>query len=70
MTTEAPCVHWERITPPDGPTSIGRCVYCGREKEYQNSKWPDYNKELLNDPRTTALGRKLKRDEPLEVWGG
>jgi hypothetical protein len=51
MTTEAPpCVHHDRIAPPEGPVSIGRCKYCGREKEYANFRWPDYNKEPLNEP--------------------
>lgn len=76
MTTEALCVHWDRIAPPQGPISEARCKYCGRERTYQNHRWPDYNNEALNNPSTTALGRKLKRDwsEPLEwkepVWDG
>lgn len=75
MTIEAPlCRHHEIIEPPDGPTSVGRCIYCGHEKEYQNHKWPDYNNEPLNEPQTTPVGRKLKRDWALEwkepVWRG
>lgn len=60
MTTAAPCCHHEIIEPPDGPVSIGRCLYCGREKEYQNTNRHEYNAEPLNEPRT--LGRKR------EVW--
>ena len=37
------CSHWDIIAIPNGPISIGRCKYCGREKEYENHKWPDYN---------------------------
>ncbi len=75
MTTEAPCRHWERIEMPDGEFSLARCLKCGREKWYKNYRFADYNNDPLNDPRTTSLGRKLKRnwDEPLEwqekVWG-
>ena len=75
VTVEAPCRHWERIEMPDGPVCIGKCKKCGREKAYPTTKYTDYNNDPLNDPRTTSLGRKLKRnwDEPLEwqekVWG-
>lgn len=52
MTTAAPpCVHWDKIPMPNGPVSMGRCIYCGREKEYANVRWPDYNSEPLNDPQ-------------------
>ena len=37
------CVHWWRIAMPNGPISIGTCKKCGREREYENFKWPNYN---------------------------
>ena len=55
MTTEAPCRHWERIEMPKGPVCIGKCIYCGREKAYLTTKWPDYNKEPLNDRKREWL---------------
>jgi len=32
--------HWV-IDSPDGPTSLGVCKHCGREKEFNNSSAPD-----------------------------
>ena len=62
------CVHWWRIGYPNGPTTIGKCEKCGREKVYQTPYMSGYNKQPLNEPSTTAAGRKLKRDwgDPLE----
>ncbi|KKL83729.1 hypothetical protein LCGC14_1971880, partial [marine sediment metagenome] len=39
----SPCVHHDIIEVPNGPISIGTCKKCGREREYENFKWPDYN---------------------------
>ena len=51
MTTEAPlCVHWDKISMPNGPISKSRCKYCGREKEYLNHKFPDYNSKPMKKP--------------------
>jgi hypothetical protein len=77
MTTEAPpCVHHERIESPHGTETVKSvCKLCGQEREYRTAHGHQYNNDPLNDPRTTSLGRKLKRnwDEPLEwqekVWG-
>jgi hypothetical protein len=49
MTTEAPpCAHHDLIEPPHGATSKARCKRCGREREYDNFRWADYNNEPLN----------------------
>ena len=42
-TLAPPCVHHDIIDPPKGPVSKARCKYCGREKEYANFKYDDYN---------------------------
>lgn len=62
------CVHWWRITRPNGPISIGKCKKCGREKVYQTPYMSGYNSKPLNEPTSTPVGRKLKRDwdDPLE----
>ncbi len=70
MTTAAPaCKHRERIESPHGTETVkGVCKICGAEREYPAAFKYGYNNEPLNEPRTTVLGRKLKRDwtEPLE----
>ncbi|KKM80046.1 hypothetical protein LCGC14_1343710 [marine sediment metagenome] len=43
IAVAAPCVHHDIIEMPHGPVCIGVCKYCGREKEYENHKFPDYN---------------------------
>ena len=42
------CCHWDRIEMPHGPISIGRCKKCGREREYQNYRFSDYNNKPLD----------------------
>ena len=45
------CVHHDVIEMPHGPVSIGVCIYCGREREYDTSLFYEYNvKESLNSP--------------------
>lgn len=34
------CVHFWIIDTPQGPTSTGRCKYCGMTREFQNV-WTD-----------------------------
>lgn len=74
MTTE--CVHHDKIATPNGPIAKGKCLKCGRIKEYETTYGYQYNNKPLSRPSTTSLGRKLKRDwsEPLEwkeqVWCG
>ena len=31
------CVHFWRIAPAAGPTSVGVCLKCGDEREFRNS---------------------------------
>ena len=38
-----PCRHWDRIESPHGPISKARCKKCGREREYDTSKFYEYN---------------------------
>jgi hypothetical protein len=49
MTTEAPpCIHHDRIAPPDGPESVAGCLKCGRVKWYSNGDFYSFNiKETL-----------------------
>jgi hypothetical protein len=69
MTVAAPyatgrtqCRHHDIIEMPHGPVSIGTCKFCGREREYKNFRWPDYNNESLNRPSMTPLDRKFRRE--------
>ncbi len=63
MTTEAPpCVHHDIIEVPDGPISIGTCKKCGREREYENHKFPDYNSKPMKKPSID--------DEQERIWDG
>ena len=38
VAIDSPCVHWFKIEPPAGPTSVGRCQRCGEEREFRNSE--------------------------------
>jgi hypothetical protein len=29
--------HWWRLDPPDGPSTVGRCRFCGSMKKFANS---------------------------------
>jgi hypothetical protein len=63
MTTEAPpCVHHDKIEPPNGPISIGRCKKCHREREYENHKFSDYNSKPMKKPSID--------DEQERIWDG
>ena len=56
------CIHHWIIEPPEGPFSIGKCLKCGNEKEFQNyfphSTWENEQKDedrvrsLLDDWNT------------------
>lgn len=48
MTTE--CIHHWIIEMPDGPVSIGTCKKCGREREYENFKYGEYNSRPTTRP--------------------
>lgn len=37
LSLEVGCSHHWIIASPDGPTSWGRCKYCGAEREFLNS---------------------------------
>ncbi len=49
------CAHWDVIEMPHGPVSKAKCLKCGREREYENYRFPDYNN---------------KPPEKVEVWVG
>jgi len=53
------CNHYWVIEIANGPTSTGRCKYCGEVREFYNAL-PDYNplkknKSVLNLPRLTKV---------------
>jgi len=45
------CVHHDMIEPPDGPTSIGRCRKCGRQKVYQTPYQSTYGNPQQKFPK-------------------
>ena len=47
------CVHWWRIQCPNGPTSIGKCQKCGREKEYSTPYMSTYGNPQQKFPKIT-----------------
>lgn len=51
------------IEPPDGPTSIGKCKKCGREKVYQTPYQSTYSNPAQKFPKI-ALGPF----RPVEDW--
>ena len=60
MTPE--CRHHDVIEMPSGPVSIGRCKYCGREKEYGTTKWGEYNSRPMKKPAV--------EDQQEMIWDG
>jgi len=56
------CIHWDKIKMPNGPISIGTCKKCGREREYENHKYPDYNSKPMKKPSID--------DEQERIWDG
>ena len=57
------CVHWSRIEYPNGPISIGRCKKCGREREYENHRFPQYNVKPLSEKYTPPPKRTEDWDD-------
>jgi len=56
------CSHYWIIDSPNGPTSVGRCKYCGAVKEFDNylpySSWAE-------EKKAASRGRHRRR-EPAE----
>jgi hypothetical protein len=55
------CVHYWIIDPPDGPTSEGRCKYCGAVAEFFNDL-----QGCLNNTKSYILNTYDKRDVILD----
>ena len=47
------CVHYWIIETPEGPTSIGRCKYCGMVKEFSNTWTDTFNEHQVVDKADT-----------------
>ncbi len=41
------CVHYWVIETPEGPTSTGRCKFCGLTKEFNNTWADSFNEHQL-----------------------
>ena len=55
------CVHYWIIEPPHGPTSKGRCRYCGTEAEFFNDL-----QGCLNNAKSYATGAYSESDVILD----
>jgi hypothetical protein len=57
--THSPCgAHWWMIAPPSGPTSKGRCRYCGAVQRFVNYievRFKDGGRELTTVPSLSEL---------------
>ena len=66
-TDEVHCVHYWLIETPQGPTSMGKCKYCGTVKEFQNyivySPWED---EILN-PRKRSRTKATEYEDESDI---
>ena len=55
------CSHHWVIESPDGPTSVGRCKYCGAVKEFSNylpySSWAEEKAANRKRPRRKGSGQ-------------
>ena len=45
------CKHHDKIEMPHGPVSKAKCQFCGREREYDTSKFYEYNVTETLKPR-------------------
>lgn len=58
VKTRGRCSHYWIIDSPNGPTSVGRCKYCGAVKEFNNylpySSWAE--------EKAANRGRSRRRD--------
>ena len=57
--------HYFVVAPPHGPTSLGRCQKCGRERQFRNSPEEVSTKEWNNGTLFTKLP-----NEPFWARGG
>lgn len=64
LETDA-CVHSWLIEPPNGPSSIGRCLHCPAQREFLNSIQDDrrVNNSDIFSGRPKAGSRQLWNDE-------
>ncbi len=51
MTVATECKHHDKIETPHGPVSKAKCQFCGREREYDTSKFYEYNVTETLKPR-------------------
>lgn len=51
MSITLACRHHWHIAPPRGPTSKGKCLKCGEEGEFYNSR-EDYGPERAKEAHT------------------
>ncbi len=51
MTVATECKPHDKIETPHGPVSKARCKNCGREREYDTSKFYEYNVTETLEPR-------------------
>jgi len=56
------CVHYWLIDTPEGPTSTGKCKYCGMEREFNNT-WAD----SFNEHQIVSDKSRTSTPEPVEA---
>ena len=58
------CSHYWIIDSPNGPTSVGRCKYCGAVKEFTNylpySSWAEEKAANRGRPNRRELGKSRR----------
>ena len=59
----AECVHYWIIQAPEGPTSIGRCKYCGLEREFSNMWTDSFNEHQILSENAS----EVKKKESVEI---
>ena len=56
------CVHYWIIEVPEGPTSTGRCKYCGEVREFSNV-WENSYNDNIHRPNTVRI-----KERELNPW--
>ena len=62
---KARCTHYWVIESPRGPTSLGRCKFCGAVSEFSNYvPYPTWEGKITKFPKTADLSDREIEEEP------